>query len=507
MQFTFLIIIIVYFLSRFSSLLREILIANFFGATRITDAYASVVAINFKWSTILSVLLYITLIPVLIKYKHREIENSDYVLFNTVTLILLFITSIMSLIIFIGADVLIKFIAPGFDFETHKLAVFLLRLTSPILILYTLSMLLRIYNTSKGRYRVAILTDLASALIILGGILCLVHLWGIRGVGISFLLGAGFSSLSQLPWILRERIHLFRKINFTHPGLREIFALILPLIFAILIFEITTFVTYRLASTLFEGCIAVLNYGFTINQFFVGLIEAGMLGIIFPKLSESLAQENKGDFKNLVTMYLKIIFLVIIPISVFIILLRKEIITLLFQRGRFDMESTTLTSLSLLAYSVGLFAWAIDMLFFRVIYLLRKIKFLLFSIIFRAVVNIILCLVLIRYLGFIGLALAFSIASIVNFLISITFLNRLFNGLLNIEIIKTISKIIASSFFIFVFILVLNNFVELSAIRKIIINVVIGSILYLALLSLLKVKETRLIKKLLEECFCKLKLF
>ena len=132
---------------------------------------------------------------------------------------------------------------------------------------------------------------------------------------------------------------------------------------------------------------------------------------LFPLLSEYVKRQNLAEMKRVLTLGLRYLLVLMVPISFGFWLVGVPLIQLLYERNQFGPEATQLTYWALVFYGVGLFATAARDLFTRAFYALEDTRT---PVMFAAVnvaVYIALGLLLIRYLQHGGIALALSLAA------------------------------------------------------------------------------------------------
>jgi putative peptidoglycan lipid II flippase len=142
-----------------------------------------------------------------------------------------------------------------------------------------------------------------------------------------------------------------------HPDLKKYVLLTLPLMIGLTMTFSTEFFFRLFGSYLAEGSIAVLNFGLRIMLILVGLFGQAVGVASFPYMARLVAEKKMDEMNRLMNSTLRYLALVI-PFSVLIMVLRSEVVRLLFQRGRFDAAATAMTADVLIYFMVGAFAFA-----------------------------------------------------------------------------------------------------------------------------------------------------
>ena len=132
-----------------------------------------------------------------------------------------------------------------------------------------------------------------------------------------------------------------------------------PLVIGAAIYQINIFIGTILASLLPTGSVSYLYYADRIVELPLGVFAIAVGTATLPSFSEQVAQGRFEELKRTIAFSLRIILFITIPATVAMIMLRNPIISVLFQRGEFGVQSTLLTAQALLCYAVGLWAFSI----------------------------------------------------------------------------------------------------------------------------------------------------
>ena len=172
-------------------------------------------------------------------------------------------------------------------------------------------------------------------------------------------LDLGGIDTSEAPAVLQ---HCFARLGFRYervlvprdPAAREALLLMAPRAVGLGVSQITFIVTTTLASGLGTGAITAYNVAFTLLQIPIGVIGVPLGVVVFPALSRELARGEHGAYTALLVRSLRLILFAMLPLTGLGIVLRGEIVTLLFGYGRFDAAAIELTAGTLLVFLLGL---------------------------------------------------------------------------------------------------------------------------------------------------------
>jgi putative peptidoglycan lipid II flippase len=268
---------------------------------------------------------------------------------------------------------------------------------------------------SFKRFFVYSLSPIMYNLGIIFGALFLAPKWGIYGLAWGVVLGAFLHMLVQVPALLRLNFRYYSIADLKDKYFREIAIMMVPRTLSLAVTQLNLVVITIIASTLKGGSLMAFNLANNVQGFPIGIFGVSFAIAAFPTLS-AYAFDNKKLVQNFSHVFREILFFVI-PITAIILILRAQIVRLLFGHGKFDWSSTQLTFETLGFFAISLFAQATIPLLIRVFYA-RRNSFLPFAIsLFSALINVVLAYTLAPIYGVSGLALAFSISSIINFIL------------------------------------------------------------------------------------------
>jgi putative peptidoglycan lipid II flippase len=408
-------------LSRITGLLRDIIFAKMIGAGIGVAADAFYVAFripNFLRRIFGEGAFSQAFVPVFSEYKTRgdaELiqEFLDYVA-GILSLVLILVTLVVTLI----APLVVMILAPGFlaDPAKYNLTVQMLRIMFPYLLFISLvSMAGGILNT-YGRFGVPAFTPVLLNLSLIGAALWLApHMaqpviglaWGVFIAGVAQL-------LFQLPSLHRLRLLPRPRVNFQHEGVRRMFGLMLPAVFSVSVAQINLLVNTLLASFLVTGSVSWLYYSDRLMEFPLGVFGVALATVILPSLSQKHAQDSREEFSRTLDWALRITFIIAIPATVGLLVMSAPLLISLFQYGAFSAHDVEMTRYSLIAFVVGLPAFVLIKILAPGFYARQDMKTPVRIGVIAVVVNIVISFLLVFPFAHGGLALATSLAAMVN---------------------------------------------------------------------------------------------
>lgn len=499
--------------SRIIGLFRDRILAHYFGAGSIMDAYHAAFKIPDLIYTLLIIgALTAGFIPTFTKiFSQSENKTSAWRLANNVFNIIGVALIMFSIVGIALAHFIVPLIAPGFDIQNTVLATQFARIMFLSPIILGLSMTLGGILQSLRRFVFYSVAPIFYNLGIIIGATFFVKIIGPTGLAWGVVLGAFmhfsllFIGAKQAGW------RWSWSFNLKDANTRIIAKLMIPRTISSAVTEINILVTTILASLLPIGSIAVYNYASNLQAVPVGILAIPFALAVFPILASAAANNDMELFiANLSSAIRQILFL-IIPFSIILMLLRAQIVRVVLGTGQFDWTATIQTADTLAFFSFGLFAQGLIPLFSRAFFSLSDTKTPLFIALIAEACAIISALILMRIMGVAGLAAAASIGAIISAFLLIVFLRRKLPHIDGYRIMNSLLKISVASMFMAVIVQLLkyplSNFFNLNYFWGIFgqgaIAGITGLAVYLTVCWLLKLEEMIHLKSALTGRFLK----
>lgn len=499
------------FLSRVLGFVRERAIASVFGRGLAADAFFAAFGIpDLMYQLLVGGVISSAFIPIFTQYLTAEDEKEAWYIassFVNFTAIMLLILTILGIIF---APILAPLVGVGFVGEQRNLLITLMRITFPAVFFTALSGLeMGILNSYKQFTLPALGPLLYNTAQILSAYL-LGPIFGILGMAYGTVIGS-FSSFSiQFPAVLKRGSGYFRRvIDFKHPGIRKMIKLMIPAIIGLSIVHINMIVGQNLASLLDEGAITALRLANRLINFPLGVFAMGLSTAIFPTLTGLAAKKEMDEFRNTFAFGLRIVYYVTLPSAVGMAVLRVPIVRLLFESGEFTASDTNVTAYALLFYSAGLFAQSGLQILTRVYYSLQDTVTPVKIGLLTVVLNFAFSMGFLTWtnLGIGGLALAFSLTSMIQMSMYILMLRRKIGAIDGRRIANTILRAAIASVVMGVAAYYTAQFigsvVELSSTVKnalqVFAGIAVGVLVYVLASFVLKMDEPRFVVNLIRE--------
>ncbi|MCS7197331.1 MAG: murein biosynthesis integral membrane protein MurJ [Candidatus Bipolaricaulota bacterium] len=413
-------------LSRILGLVRDVAIAHLFGASRAYDAYLIAFMIPHLLRRLLAEgALSSAFIPLFTERLARDGPQGATRFANSVfTAALLFFPGLVLMGIVL-APFYVPFFADGFSADQLALTIRLTQITFPFIALVGLAALVMGVLNSYERF---FAPAFAPVLFNLGMIATAFALAGffaepIYALAVGVLVGGLGQLLFQIPY-LRDRWRYRPQLDLRDEGLYRLLKLILPSVVGLAIFQINSIVDNKLASRLAEGSISALQYAIRLFQLPLGLFVVSVGSVLLPRLAAHAAEKDTLAFVRTLRESVLFSLCILLPATAGLFALAGPIIQVLFEHGNFTREDTQLTVSALLNYLPGLIGYGGAYLLTRAFYALHDTRTPLFVGGAAVALNVLLDYILVGPMGVGGLALATSLAGIVQALTLLICLQR-----------------------------------------------------------------------------------
>lgn len=441
--------------SRILGLLRDRLLASTFGAGDTLDIYYAAFRVpDLIYNLLILGALSAAFIPVFTGLISQEKDEEAWSLSSNLLNLAIFFIIIISLLFFLFAPFIMNLITPGFPPEKMDKVIAFTRIMFLSPLFLGISGILGGILTSFKRFLIYSLAPIFYNLGIIFGVLVLVKMVGEIGLAWGVVLGAFFHMLTQYPAArhLGFRHHFREAKYFSDPNLRKVLTLMIPRTLGIAISQINLLVITIFASTLATGSLAIFNFAQNIQSVPLGLVGISFSIAVFPVLSAYAAKDDTKNFVESFSETFRQILFFVIPMSIFMLLLRAQIVRVVLGAGKFDWEDTTLTFQVLGIFMLSLFAQSVIPLLARAFYAMHNTKTPFYIALFSEAVNIIAVLLLLPRFQVLGLAMAFSLASIFQMLFLLFALRLKFENLDDKRILNSLFKVSLASFVAGIFI-------------------------------------------------------
>lgn len=354
-------------LSRVLGLVRDMIMAGQFGSDQFTDAYQLAFSIpDLLFFLIAGGALSSAFIPVFSEYLHTEREREAWHIFSVVTTLMSILVIGFIVFAWVFAEPLIQgVVAPGKDDSLTPLIAYMSRIVLPAQFAFFIGGLM--FGTLYARQVFAVPglgPNLYNIGIIFGALvisqLLPAAIPGVVGMSWGALLGAVLGNL-VLPFFVMRKLgaHFRPSLDLSHPGVKKVFRLMLPVVLGLSLPGVYALIMQGFGSYFVHGTNTALRFANQLMQAPLGIFGQSLAIAVFPALTQFFAQQRMDMVRHQVSLTIRTVIYLTVPISAFMAVASPQIVAALFQHGKFTAEDAVVVSNCLRLFSIGIAAWCL----------------------------------------------------------------------------------------------------------------------------------------------------
>jgi putative peptidoglycan lipid II flippase len=489
-----LLIMVLTILSKIFGFAREITLSYLYGASNISDAYIISTTIPRVIFGFVTVGIVAGFIPIYSKVFEKKGGKEANAFTNNLINTLFAIITVIIIIALLFTDRIVRVFASGFDDETFKIAVDFTQISLFALYFAALVSIFTGYLQIKNNYIIPPLIGLPFNIIIIISLFISTKI-NILALPLGFVIAIA-SQFFFMIYPIRKTGYNYKKIfNIKDKYLINMAFISFPIILGISVNQINILVDRTIASQIAIGGISALNYASTLNEFVQGIFVISIVTVLYPMISKMAVKNEMDGLKRSLSRAITGINLLVLPATTVSMVFSVPIVTVLFGRGAFDFQAISMTSYAFFYYSIGMIGFGLREVLSRAFYSMQDTKTPMLNAAIGMVLNIILNIILSKYLGIGGLALATSIAAIITCLLLFISLRKKIGPFGMKRMTMSFTKIILASVVMALFAKTSFNYLTstISLDLSLLIAVIIGAIVYFVIIYFMKIDDVEVI--------------
>ena len=419
-------------LSRFLGVVRDHLLAKTFGAAAGTgihnlDTYYAAFRIpDLLYNLLIFGAVSAAFIPIFTQYKKEDKMDEAWAFASSALHLMMIAILVISGIVYIFAPYIVHIVAGGFSAEAFNMTVRLMRIMLLSPILFTFSSILISIQDSFKCFLFRSIGPLFYNLGIIAGIVYFGQKFGVVGVTWGVIIGAALQLIVQLPALLQVGYKHVWTLGFRRPDVRKAFRLLIPRVLALSMNQITLLVNTFIASFLMTGSITIYYLSDNLQALPLGIIAISFAITSFATLSELAIEPDKSLFAKEIGRVMQQVLFLIIPATLGMLVLRKEIIDVILVSGKFSQSDALITQNVFAIMLTSLFAQSLIPILSRGFYAHHDTRTPLNAGLIAAIISIggSLVLAFVYHFGVIGITIAYSAGGILSFILLYVFMFR-----------------------------------------------------------------------------------
>ncbi len=413
-------------LSKVFGMLRDVLLASNYGTANEAIAYETASRIPILlFDFVLGGVITASFIPIFNEILVKKDKKEAMAFANKYVNLILALTTLISVLGIAASGLLVELLAPDIAPEAHTLAVSLLRIMFPMMIFCGLAFSFVGILQSLGEFNLPALISLVSNGIIVLYFIFLDKYFGIWGLAAAMLIGWMAQAAVQIPCAAKLGYRYSPTLDLRSPYIKRSLSMALPILVSTWAQPVCTIIGTRFASSLEDGrAIIALNYSNRLNIIIVGVFSFVATNLLFPMISRAATSGDTKQASRFTNISLKLLLLVIIPISVGAVILAEPIIALIYGRGEFTASDVALTATALRYLALGMPFMAVNEVLTKLFFAKQNTRVPMISAVCAMIADLVLAVILCNLFGLAGIALAASLAVAVNMAINYILLRR-----------------------------------------------------------------------------------
>lgn len=451
-------------LSRVLGLIREMLFAALFGGSRWMDLFYLAYRVpNLLRDLFAEGALSQAFVTTFSKKIESDGKEKAWILANRMVTLATIFMAVISLIGIALAPWIVELLttlsksektARTYDPQEIALMIEMVRVMYPFIALVSLSALVMGMLNARGIFG---MPALASCFFNLGSMIGGATIgymmdpeWGPKSlVGFSWgvIIGGIAQLVCQFPALRSLGYRFVADFQWKDSGIQKILQLMLPAVIAASVTQVNVVVNSMFAYGVGEGAVSWLSYSFRLMQLPIGVFGVAIATVTLPALSRAAANGISETFAPTLSKGLKLVIFLVLPSTLGLITLADPIVSMLYERGKFDATDRIATAGALRAYGYGLLFYAALKVLQPAFYAIDKRWFPMIVSIIALFINLAcnyLFVFVLRW-GHESLALTTSIVAGMNFMILYLSISRFVKGLKSASLLLALGKVSIAS--------------------------------------------------------------
>lgn len=409
-------------LSKLFGLARDVITAGYFGTGVENDAYASAYTLFYLPVLLFNSCITATIVPLFVEEREKySIAHSNRFASNALNLFAV-ASLLIAALMYAFCEPIVRLIF-RFDAQSIALTVKLTRIMMLGLVFNVASIVLSSLLNAMERFMAAQLTGFPLSLAVILAVVLFAPGMGIEAVAWGVFAASVLQVLVLLP-ALMGWFHYTPVVDLKDERFHRLLRLAGPAVLSMGISEINHLIDRSLASGLPVGSISAMNYAYKLITFLLGVLMVPLTTIMFSRMSRLSAGGDRSGLLESLRHSLRLISLVALPIVAVAMVMANDVVKMIYMRGNFTLDSVYLTGGVLLFYLIGVPAFGFRDFMNRTFHAIQDTGTPFRVACMVVVLNIALNVVLRRFLGARGLALATSISSYCGLVVMFFLLRR-----------------------------------------------------------------------------------
>ena len=388
---------------------KEVAIASVYGRSDAMDAFLAAMLIPGLLVNLISESMNQALVPTLVRVREQEGRDRAQQLFSTSMLCLCLLLGATSAVMALAARGFFPLIASHFAPSKLALAIQLFYALLPIVILTGIATNCTAVLNTLDQFALPALTPAVISLAILAGALFFGNRFGIWAIIYATLIGTLLQAIIVIGMMEKNGLHFRLRWSGMTAAAREVAAQYGPVLLSSVVASGGLLVDQSMAAMLPAGSVSALVYANRFVSVVLTLLAGAVSTAIVPYLSRTIAHRDWTGCRSILRTWFRITAIASLPVAAFLIACARPLVRIALQHGRFGPRDTAVVSAVLAMYAIQIPFYVTSRVYYRFLVAMRRTDLVLYCGILNLGLDIVLNLVLMRWLGVAGIALATSL--------------------------------------------------------------------------------------------------
>ena len=388
---------------------KEIAVASVYGRTDAMDAFLAAALIPSLLVNLISESMNQALIPTLVRVREQEGRDRAQELLSSSMLTMCMLLGVATIVIALAAHGIFPLIASNFAPAKLALGVRIFYVMLPIILLTGIATNCTAVLNTVDRFALpALVPSVISIAIIACAFLFGAH-YGIWAIVYGTLAGTLLNALIIVA-MMQARGYRFRLRWYgMNPATREVAGQYGPVLLSSVVASGGLLVDQSVAAMLPAGSVSALVYANRFVSVVLTLLAGAISTAIVPYLSRMIAHRDWVGCRQTLRTWFRITAFASVPIAALFIFASRPIVRVALQHGRFGPRDTAIVAAVLAMYAIQIPFYVTSRVYYRFLVAMRRTDLILYCGILNLGLDIVLNLVLMRWFGVAGIALATSL--------------------------------------------------------------------------------------------------
>jgi putative peptidoglycan lipid II flippase len=391
-----------------AAMLRELFVARFFGRSDAIDAFLVAYLLPSSVVTIVAGSLATALLPVFVEVRHKQGVDAAQELFSSVLVLISVALLLIAAVLGLFAPIYLPYLGSGFSAAKLGLTRELLLVLLPLIFFNGIAISITAVLNASERFAFPAIVPLVTPIVVMLWLGLAARRWGAFSLAAGIVSGSVIEAALLASALKSRGLGLSFRWNGFTPAVRAVLGQYTPVLAGSLLIGSTLVVDKAMAAMLSTGSVAALSYANKVVSAVLAITATALSTSTLPYFSKMVALHDWSGCRHTIKRYSSLVAATAIPLTAFLVIFSKPLVTFFFQRGAFSSADTNLVSHVQVFYLIQIPFYLLSILFVRFLSAARRNDVLMYGAAISLLLDIVLNLLMMRKWGVAGIALSTS---------------------------------------------------------------------------------------------------